>query len=140
MHYVGVPLLILSLLIFLGWFHFSMPAVFNIHFAWLVTLAAVIYYFMLDWQLAIITTIGLIILNYIAGFFSQPQIDALGIYVFLVCFIVGWGLQFLGHYFEGRRPAFFDNLTQALIAPMYLAAEAMFALGQRKSLRDEIAG
>lgn len=139
-HYIGIPLVVFSLLIFLGWFHVTMPGIFDIHFAWLATLAIAIYYFKLDWQLAIIATVGLIILNILASFFSQPTPDALGFYVFIIAFIAGWGLQFLGHYFEGKRPAFMDNFCQALIAPMYLAAEAMFAVGMRKELRAAVSG
>lgn len=36
-----------------------------------------------------------------------------------VVFIFGWALQFLGHYFEGKSPAFFSNLIFFLIGPYW---------------------
>ncbi|GBG63155.1 hypothetical protein CBR_g36924 [Chara braunii] len=41
--------------------------------------------------------------------------------------IIGWASQFFGHFaFEGRRPALFDNLVQALLtAPYFVLLEVM---------------
>lgn len=40
----------------------------------------------------------------------------------------GWAWQFFGHFkFEGRAPALFSNLTQALVtAPFFVHVEALF--------------
>ncbi len=53
-------------------------------------------------------------------------------------FVGGWALQFLGHYFEGRKPAFMDDLRGLLDGPLFLVAEAAFALGRSPELRDEV--
>jgi uncharacterized membrane protein YGL010W len=53
-------------------------------------------------------------------------------------FVGGWALQFLGHYFEGRKPAFLDDLRGLLDGPLFLVAEAAFALGLSPELRDEV--
>jgi len=53
-------------------------------------------------------------------------------------FVGGWAIQFLGHKFEGKKPAFLDDLASLLIGPLFLAAEVMFALGQAPELRAEI--
>ena len=53
-------------------------------------------------------------------------------------FVGGWALQFLGHYFEGRKPAFLDDLKGLLDGPLFLVAEAAFALGLSPELRQEI--
>ena len=50
----------------------------------------------------------------------------------------GWAMQFLGHYFEGRKPAFFDDIKSMLDGPLFLVAEAAFALGLSPELRKEI--
>jgi len=42
-------------------------------------------------------------------------------------FVAGWALQLIGHGFEGRRPAFADNLGQLVIGPMFLMAEMLEA-------------
>ena len=53
-------------------------------------------------------------------------------------FIGGWAIQFVGHGFEGRKPAFVDDLMGLLIAPLFLVAETAFFLGLSTELREEI--
>ena len=55
---------------------------------------------------------------------------------FGVLFVGGWVLQFLGHHYEGKRPALLDNIFQGFIGPMFLVAETMVALGYRADLAD----
>jgi uncharacterized membrane protein YGL010W len=53
-------------------------------------------------------------------------------------FVGGWALQFLGHYFEGKKPAFLDDLRGLLDGPLFLVAEVAFALGLSGELREEV--
>ncbi|MCX5745485.1 MAG: DUF962 domain-containing protein [Proteobacteria bacterium] len=53
-------------------------------------------------------------------------------------FIGGWAIQLLGHKFEGKKPAFLDDLGNLLIGPLFLAAEAAFAVGLSPELRAEV--
>jgi uncharacterized membrane protein YGL010W len=53
-------------------------------------------------------------------------------------FLVGWLIQLLGHYYEGRKPAFLDDLASLLTGPMFVAAEALFAAGRQLDLLREI--
>jgi len=53
-------------------------------------------------------------------------------------FVVGWVIQFVGHYYEGRKPAFVDDLAGLLIGPMFVVAEVVFALGLCRGLHAEI--
>src|SRR5207247_1515019 len=41
-------------------------------------------------------------------------------------FVAGWALQFLGHKYEGMKPAFYDDTKQLLIGPLFVCAEAYF--------------
>lgn len=50
----------------------------------------------------------------------------------------GWAIQFLGHAFEGRKPAFFDDLRGLLDGPLFLVAEVAFALGLSPELAAEV--
>src|SRR5258708_17068629 len=50
----------------------------------------------------------------------------------------GWTLQMIGHAFEGRKPAFFDDLRATLDGPLFLVAEVAFALGLSQELRAEV--
>jgi len=53
-------------------------------------------------------------------------------------FVVGWIIQFVGHYFEGRKPAFVDDLVGLIIGPLFVAAELGFMLGLRQPVRQAI--
>jgi uncharacterized membrane protein YGL010W len=53
-------------------------------------------------------------------------------------FALGWLIQFIGHYYEGRKPAFVDDLVGLLVGPMFLVGEALFALGLSKRLASDI--
>ncbi len=53
-------------------------------------------------------------------------------------FLGGWALQFLGHWFEGRKPAFLDDLRGLLDGPLFLVAEVAFALGLSPELRAQV--
>ena len=53
-------------------------------------------------------------------------------------FAVGWLIQFVGHWYEGRKPAFVDDVIGLLVGPMFVTAEAMFMLGWNKPLLAEI--
>jgi uncharacterized membrane protein YGL010W len=44
-------------------------------------------------------------------------------------FAVGWVIQFLGHWYEGKKPAFVDDLVGLLIGPMFVVAEVLVMLG-----------
>jgi uncharacterized membrane protein YGL010W len=53
-------------------------------------------------------------------------------------FVVGWAIQFVGHYYEGRKPAFVDDLRGLLVGPMFVVGEALFSCGWGKALLQEI--
>ena len=49
-------------------------------------------------------------------------------------FVMGWVMQFVGHAFEGRKPAFFDDVRSLLTGPVFGAAEMAVGLGLRRAL------
>ena len=58
-------------------------------------------------------------------------------------FVVGWVIQLVGHYYEGRKPAFVDDVMGLVIGPLFVVAELAFLLGLRKEVEHavvEIAG
>lgn len=139
-HLIGVPLIVLSFMILLGFVKISVPNVFTTTLAWFATIAILIYYFLLNWQLALAITPIMLFLLWIAHWFSLNGPTTLGTWAFIITFVVGWGFQLYGHFLEGKRPAFMDNLSQALIAPLYLTAELIFSVGYMKSLQTQIHG
>ena len=53
-------------------------------------------------------------------------------------FVVGWVIQFVGHYYEGRKPAFVDDVIGLIIGPLFVAAEVAFAMGLRKEVQHAV--
>jgi len=53
-------------------------------------------------------------------------------------FVVGWIIQFVGHYYEGKKPAFVDDIVGLLIGPLFVTAELGFLLRMRLALKAEI--
>jgi uncharacterized membrane protein YGL010W len=49
-------------------------------------------------------------------------------------FVVGWIIQFVGHYYEGKKPAFADDLVGLLVGPMFVVLEMLAPLGLFKDL------
>jgi uncharacterized membrane protein YGL010W len=49
-------------------------------------------------------------------------------------FFIGWVIQFVGHYYEGRKPAFMDDLMGLAIGPLFIVAELGFLLGLRRDV------
>jgi uncharacterized membrane protein YGL010W len=54
--------------------------------------------------------------------------------------VASWIAQFIGHgVFEGRAPALFNNLYQAVfLAPLFVWLEFLFALGYRADLKSRL--
>eukprot|EP01030_Chromulinospumella_sphaerica_P004199 gene4199-4111_t len=53
-------------------------------------------------------------------------------------FVIGWIIQFVGHYFEGKKPAFSDDIVGLLVGPMFVVGEVLMAFGLLASMRMDI--
>ena len=72
---------------------------------------------------------------------SDMTVNALSVGMIVlgvVLFVVGWVFQFAGHCWEGRKPAFVDDIVGLLVGPMFVVGEWMMALGLLGSLRRAI--
>src|SRR3954469_14179265 len=135
-HFVGVPMIVVSLFIPLAWLKFG-AGPFMITGALVFAAAILIYYVFLDPVLAVgtavFTALFVMIADRLAG-----QGAAVGWSAFGLLFVGGWILQLVGHVFEGRKPALADNLFQIFIAPIFLGAEIAFALGYAPQLHSAV--
>ena len=137
-HMAGIPLIILSFMILLGFVHVIITNVLDVNLATIASLVLLIYYFRLDWRLAITLTPIFVFLLWVAHFFSYQGPTAFGLWSFVIVFLMGCVLQAIGHFLEARRPAFIDNLSQVLIAPLVIMAELFFMAGYMQALKEEI--
>ena len=136
-HALGIPLIVLSLNVLLARPVWMGPV-------WIVTpsvvfsVLAAIFYLKLDFRWGSVMTVLLALLCW-AGFAIAQISTTAWLGGGAALFVGGWALQFLGHHYEGRKPAFVDDMKSLLVGPLFVAAEAAFALGLARKLRDEIA-
>lgn len=135
-HFIGIPMIVASVSILL-----SRPVLITgmpwATLASIVSLLATLYYLKLD------ARYGIVLGAYLAGCLalgaSLAHLDTVAwLAVGGGLFVIGWVIQFIGHYFEGRKPAFVDDLIGLLIGPLFVAAEAGFLLGLRKDVAAAI--
>lgn len=135
-HFVGVPMIMFAVVILLsrpGWILGGVP----LTPALLGALASCVFYFRLD------TRFGLAMAAILAAMLTGGQwVAAQSTAVWLASgvgmFVVGWIIQFVGHYYEGRKPAFVDDLVGLIIGPLFVVSEWAFALGLRKEVQSAI--
>jgi len=132
-HFIGVPAIIFAILIPMSWVSLGE----DLSLAHVFLGAVLAYYFLLDVPLALATAVAVGAL-FLAAKLAAGTGIASGWIWFGVFFAGGWIFQLVGHVFEGRRPALADNLFQIFIAPIFLVAEAFFALGLKRDLLKKI--
>jgi len=116
-HYVGIPLIVLSLYAFLARVPLGAAGGFTLSLAEVGLLGAFAYYLTLDPILGLEMLAVFVLLDAAGRLISWP--------LALSLFIVGWVLQFIGHYvYEKRSPAFLRNLTHLLVGPLWILAKA----------------
>jgi uncharacterized membrane protein YGL010W len=128
-HLIGVPCIILALQIFFSLFTISG---FNhtINIAWLLFLGLSAYYLYLNVRLAISTAAMLLALTLAALLITHNETNFTSLKIFFFMFIGGWALQFIGHFFEGKKPAFLTSIFQIFIAPLFVVKEFKTILGR----------
>jgi uncharacterized membrane protein YGL010W len=135
-HFVGIPVIVFSLLLLLSLWRFELGGR-----EWTVSLAvaivAVLGWIALDVGIGILMAVVMVPAWYAAEALAGALDSPSAIWgAFSVLFVGGWVLQFLGHHYEGKRPALLDNIFQGFIGPMFLVAETVVVLGHRRDLAD----
>jgi len=134
-HLVGIPLIVFAIGVLLGHVRFRLGA-FDLSAAGLLWFASTAWYLTRgNLVLGIVVSVAnglLFILGAPLGAGERWLAWGAG------SFVVGWILQFVGHYFEGRKPAFVDDLVGLLAGPMFVVAEGLFVFGWGKELRTGI--
>ena len=135
-HFVGIPMIVLAVATLL-----SRPAIalagWSISPAVVLALATCIFYLRLDTRFG--AAMAVIMAGMVAaGQWFAAQSTALWLGAGVGLFVVGWAFQFVGHYYEGKKPAFVDDLIGLVVGPLFLAAEAAFFLQLRLDLKAEI--
>lgn len=135
-HLVGIPMIVIALQILLSRPLWEMGAWF-VTPALVVAILASVFYLALDRPLGILMAV-LLALTVLLG----NQVAALSTAAWLSwgigLFVVGWVFQFIGHYFEGKKPAFVDDIMGLAVGPLFVVAEVVFMLGLKRDLYQAI--
>ncbi|WP_019581706.1 DUF962 domain-containing protein [Pseudomonas mandelii] len=133
-HFVGIPLIVVAVAVLLsrpqwagGWLS---PAV-------LVSLASAWFYLRLELRLGVLMTVLLGLSVWLGHVLAQQSTFA-WLSAGIGMFVVGWAIQFVGHHYEGRKPAFVDDVTGLIVGPLFVVVEAGFLLGLRSELKRVI--
>jgi len=141
-HLIGVPSITFAVVLYLSRPLIDLGPV-SVSLAWLlIPIVALGLYFRLDFKFGLTMTAALVAMAFGAAPIAR---QSLGVWLgtATAIFVVGWIIQFVGHYFEGKKPAFVDDLMGLLIGPLFIAAEITFALGLRlevKAAVEKVAG
>lgn len=132
-HFAGIPLIVIALFSLL-----SFDIVAGITATHLLLAGSLLFYFRLS------VFMGMVMLVFSACSYTLAlqlvalESTATWLGSSVAVFVLGWVLQFIGHYFEGKKPAFVDDLVGLLIGPLFVMAELLFLLGFAKSLQQQI--
>lgn len=135
-HFIGIPLIVFSILCLSARAGVEISGV-SVTLASILILLSTIYYISLDKLFGV-----LMLIIFVAAYPLAIKIAALPMWSWLAMsigiFVVGWVFQFIGHYFEKKKPAFVDDLVGLAIGPLFVLAEFIFLLGFRQPLHQRI--
>ena len=128
-HLIGIPAVILGLLILFTWFRIDIFNSYTFAFSWLIVLATLVYYFVLDKRMCGIMAIIFIPITLITTWWTGATPTTASIIAFVILYVGGWIVQFIGHGIEKKRPAFLKSAVQLLIAPIFIVIEISNLVG-----------
>ncbi len=134
-HFIGVPMIVFSVVLALvPW------TIFGVNLALVAVGIAAVYYLVLDLALGTAMLAFLFFCCYLVAVYLNARLDNTGAIMGLAVslFIIGWAIQFVGHKFEGMKPAFTDDIIGLAIGPLFIMTELFFALGLKPGLKKYV--
>jgi uncharacterized membrane protein YGL010W len=136
-HFAGIPMIVFAGILAMATIAFPLGIV-TLTGAAVLSIALVAYYLALDRALGIAMAIAMFLMCAGASEITARLSIGATLGIALALFVAGWALQFLGHKYEGMKPAFYDDVKQLLIGPLFVCAEVFFMLGAKAELRGYI--
>lgn len=135
-HFIGIPLIVVSILCLTARVGFIGGGI-ELTLALGLIVVTSIYYLSLDRIFAFIMLVVLLAMYPLA--LKIAHLDwMLWLSLSIGIFVVGWLFQFVGHFYEKKKPAFTDDIIGLAIGPLFVLAEMIFMLGFRKNLEERI--
>lgn len=135
-HFVGIPMIVLAVTLLLSRPYVDAAGI-ALSPALLLAVLSASYYLRLDLRFGLVMSALLAVCVYVSALVAtQPTmfwlISGIGL------FVIGWVFQFIGHFYEGKKPAFVDDVMGLIIGPLFVVAEFAFLFGLRKELQGQI--
>jgi|TARA_B100001939_G_scaffold48075_1_gene37500 uncharacterized membrane protein YGL010W len=115
-HIIAIPLIMFSIL--------GMTAAFDIFLEYILVGIVFFYYLKLSKTAALLMLVWLLIYLGLVVLLKPYIIE-----ISILLFAFGWILQFLGHFIEGKRPSFFEDLRYFLIGPLFVVQKVISKFG-----------
>jgi len=135
-HFIGIPLIVVAVAVLLSRPEWSVAGLW-LSPAVLLALFSAWFYLRLELALGALMTV-LMGLSVWLGHLLAAQSTLVWLGSGIGMFVVGWVIQFVGHYYEGRKPAFVDDVSGLIVGPLFVVAELAFLLGLRHDLKQQI--
>ncbi len=135
-HFAGIPMIVLAVTILLSRPQWTVAGLY-LSPAVLAALTSTWFYTRLDARFGVVMAM-LLAASLAASQWFAAQSTGVWLGWGVGLFVVGWAFQFVGHYFEGKKPAFVDDLIGLLVGPLFLVAEVAFHFQLRTEVRDEM--
>ena len=136
-HFIGIPMIAVGMVTLLSRPGFMAIRGMAISPALIVVAITALFYLKLDFRFGVAMSVFLAACLWL-GQMLAVQSTAIWLSWGIGLFVVGWLFQFVGHYFEGKKPAFVDDIMGLAIGPIFVAAELAFEFGLRKEVQDAV--
>ena len=134
--FVGIPLIVIAVAVLLSRPTWAIGSLW-ISPALIVALLSAWFYLRLELALGVLMS-ALMGLSVWAGHTLAAHSTLVWLSSGIGLFVVGWVIQFVGHYYEGKKPAFVDDISGLIVGPLFVVAEVAFLLGLRQALKRQI--
>ena len=139
-HFIGIPLIFTAIAMWLV-FPLGTWGAYGITGAWLMWALTSFWYLtrgdmLLGMATALVNGLLVALAHQLVGL--APLWGLAAWLLGAILFVVGWVFQFVGHYWEGRKPAFVDDVVGLLVGPMFVVGEVLMMAGMLRSMHSLI--
>ena len=108
-HFIGIPMIVLAVTTLLARPEINIASV-AVTPAIVLAVLTCLFYLRLHLALGIVMTVFLGLAVWV-GRHLASQSTPVWLSAGIGLFVLGWAIQFIGHHYEGRKPAFLDDMT-----------------------------
>lgn len=135
-HFVGIPLIVFSIICLTARAGVMISDL-EMTLALVIMALSILYYLSLDRIFGFIMLLVFALMYPLAHSIAQWGWVA-WLSASIGIFVVGWVFQFVGHFYEKKKPAFMDDVIGLAIGPLFVLAEMVFMLGFRKDMEHRM--